>query len=899
MVDGVSFNPFTGKDFTIDEINYLDTDKNGTISAEELNAGLSWLQSKDTDAETDIQDNTKLSEGAQKLFNGAKSKGAADIASNQTELNEYMEIVQDEYLEQYFRSNPGLTSEEKATIISLVQSSMTEFLKKVTTSNAKGPYDIKSLTNEFSAQIESTFAESKELLETTNSKMNDLKNTDGRLDALMGKVQTAAEDYVTNAEYKEILADSVKYLLGQLMNGNADDELFSALYPKYQSNTNYKKALEAVKTLQNTTDPAKMAQALSDAEAAVTTFVRAFGKDNLVNAIGEARASKAEGVLTEGLQQYADKYIEQAITQENATRASMNIDPSQMTDADIDELTKFVNNCISTYIAELAEKNGGDISGVNVEDLGAEFSAYVSSKMQQLVQAQAQLAALASDSTVAFDSLQAITKSANTDGYISDSEKSSLVSSATKFVISQLLNGVEDNSLLASLNSSYKTSTAYKNIQAIFAEMQSATDPDILNEKYEELQAAVTELLNSYDGKTLAKGISALLPVQIDDSTKEKAIYNSTIGSDYAAGVSRTTSRGKQNEDRLEEIQAMAKADLEAAAEALKAQLKAELGDAYNEADITKYMNDAMNDTIALFTANVTRSNGHGNYNSKEDQIGFAFYRRSGTKKGRYSYNVKSLVNTFISKFNETSATKNKAKIDPNLATYDKENVMMDALGNDYYRNSSRTVKAKNNDQAAYAQIIEMAKADLNKIAASLRSSLVAEGVPLSLTEIDSIIDECMADTITDMKNAFQYCQPSGTISGGGIVAGLTGTATAIGGTVSITSMAASTVAAATEMGLAGSFGLTGALSAIPVAGWAAAGVAAIFTGLKSFTNLFGASYGKHNADAGFYFERKSHSKSGKWGYDVGTLGNVFMAKVDAKIEEAKKKQKTEETTKS
>ena len=181
---------------------------------------------------------------------------------------------------------------------------------------------------------------------------------------------------------------------------------------------------------------------------------RSFGKDNLVNAIGEARASKAEGVLTEGLQQYADKYIEQAITQENATRASMNIEPSQMTDADIDELTKFVNNCTSTYIAELAEKNGGDISGVNVEDLGTEFSAYVSSKMQQLVQAQAQLAALASDSTVAFDSLQAITKSANTDGYISDSEKSSLVSSATKFVISQLLNGVEDNSLLASLNSS-------------------------------------------------------------------------------------------------------------------------------------------------------------------------------------------------------------------------------------------------------------------------------------------------------------------------------------------------------------------------------------------------------------------------------------------------------------
>lgn len=908
MVDGVSFNPFTGKDFTIDEINHLDTDKNGKISAEELTAGMSWLKSQDTDADAEIKDtNTQISEGAQKLFTGAKSKGAADTASNQTELNEYMEIVQDEYLEQYFQANLGLSKEEKATIIALVQSSMASFLKEVTASNAKGPYDIKSLTNEFSAKIEKTFAESKELLETTNKKIDDYKNTDGRFDDLMGKVKTASADYVTGTEYREILQDSVKYLLGELMNGNNDSELFGAINPKYASNANYKKALESIKTLQNTTDPAQMADALAKAEAAVTEFVRAIGKDNLVDAVSEARSSKAESLVTEGLQSFADEIIAQAIAQENATRVALNWEYTEMSDQEIDQLKDFVNNCMSKYIAELAEKNGGDLSDINVNNLGSDFSTYVNAKMQQLVQTQERLAVLASDSTAAFDTLQALTKHSNSDGYITENEKSMLVNSARDFIISQMLNGVENNSLLTSLNPSYKSTTTYKNIEKIFAEMQAAQDPDVLNEKYAELQTAVADMLNSYDGKTLAKGISALMPVEITDSTKEKAIYNSSIGSDYAAGVSRTTSRGKQNESRLEEIQAMAKADLEAAAEAFKTQLKAELGDAYNEAEVTKYINDAMNDTISLFTANITRKNQHGNYNSKVDQIGFAFYDRSGTSKGRYSYNVKSLVDTFVSKFNETSAAKNKAKIDPNLATYDKENVMTDALGNDYYRNTSRTVKGKNNDQASYAKVIEMAKADLNKIAASLRASLIAEGVPLSSLEIDEIIDNCMADTISDMKKAFQYCQPSGSVSGGGIAASIGSSLGAGAGAAITTGVSAvlltggglKAVGTAAGLSFKAFAGLNAGFSFAGPVGWAAAGVTAAALALKSFTNIFGASYGQHNADAGFYFERKSNSKSGKWGYDVGTLGNTFMAKVDAAIAEAKKKQKTEETTKS
>ena len=41
MVDGVNFNPFTGKVFTTEEIQKLDTDSDGKVSNEELLAGSS------------------------------------------------------------------------------------------------------------------------------------------------------------------------------------------------------------------------------------------------------------------------------------------------------------------------------------------------------------------------------------------------------------------------------------------------------------------------------------------------------------------------------------------------------------------------------------------------------------------------------------------------------------------------------------------------------------------------------------------------------------------------------------------------------------------------------------------------------------------------------------------
>ena len=54
MVDGVNFNPFTGKVLTAEEIQKLDENKDGIVSYEELNNNISWISSEQ-DAEGEVK----------------------------------------------------------------------------------------------------------------------------------------------------------------------------------------------------------------------------------------------------------------------------------------------------------------------------------------------------------------------------------------------------------------------------------------------------------------------------------------------------------------------------------------------------------------------------------------------------------------------------------------------------------------------------------------------------------------------------------------------------------------------------------------------------------------------------------------------------------------------------
>lgn len=891
MVDRINFNPFTGKELTAEQISQLDTNNDGVVSDSELKAQWSWLSSQSVDDESEV--NIKTS----------NSYDVGDTAETEAQLQQYLAVIADEYLESYLTKNSGLTDAERTALQALINSSSNAFLSEYLAQNKTGPWKMQDVIAAYETKLGDEISNNSKALDAIKASIDGYTNNiDTNLENMLSTALTAnANKNISNSEWNQIKTKAIQYFMGMMLNGDINTELLSNINPNYAKDSNYKNALAAINKISSATDPVEIQQLMTTAQASIANFLATAGAEKTVGALEDYTQSQMEEAVTASLQSIADKYLEAIVT-------------SDMSDDDKAKIKAILDNCVTKFMSKIAEESS--IESYTEVDLTAQFTDFINQQITALTGALIETKSRGSSSNIeaSYEELLSVSDAANANGNISTDEKAQIVEAAANLIMNQLLSGMEDIALLNALNSGYKNTSDYNNLLNLMSKIDSAVDADELQQYKDEAQALITKMLDSYTGDQLVAGVNALRPIEISDASKDKIVYNSSISTDYQANVSRSTSRGKQNEDRLEEIQAMAKQDLEAVAESLKAQMRSELGDSYVEADVEKYIQDAMNDTIATFTANVSRRNGHGHYNTSNDEQAFVFLRRSGTKKGRYVYNVQALVNTFIDNFNKTSKEKNASKLDPSLATYDRENVLMESVGNDYYRNKTEKVYGKNNDNNAYAELIEKAKAQLQSVAASLKSSLLAEGVTISMSEIDEIIDECINSTIEDMKEAFQYCQPNGKNTGkaiagvvggaaggiaSGVAAGVTSTMITYASTAGVSLGAALTSAGgiATAKTAAGmSFGaVVGSNAGYSIAGpvgWAVGAVVTAYSVLKNFTNLFGATYGKHDSNAGFFFERKSNSHSGNWGYDTQTLVDVFLAKFDAKLEEAKKNKK-------
>lgn len=904
MVDGINFNPFTGKAFTDEEISKLDLDKNGKISQDEFNKGVSWLsgvQEEDADAVLDESEN--LPENASKIFNKSKQDGIKDTAQNSSELTKYMDTVLDSILEEYMQNNPGLSAAEKSTMTAFIQSNSKSFLQKLLEKNPDGPYNMESITSDLAESVNEALDTRAKKLSNVNSQIENYKKQTDNFSGIASSAISASTDYTTTAEFNKIKSDAVKYLMGELLNGNTGSDFAKSVLGDKLDSQYYSKAVQSILSIANETDPDKIQEAISTANESLNKCLEQAGKDKLVNGFSETQQANAENELSTVLTKLGDSYIESYIAQ----------NPS-VSQSDIDELSSLVKSSAGKYLAELSEKNP-DLTQIDTTNIVNNFGSYIDSQVAKLIQTRASIVTKSTQTTSAYDNLISTADRANSDKYISSDEKSALVKAGAEFILNQMLNGTSEIALLKAINSSYASNSDYKNVLKILNSIKTETDPDKLQELMKQATAAIEKMLDACTAEQLMKGINGIKPVEVTEQDRAEVMKNSSIASDYEAGASRTSDHyTKQTEEALQEVQAKAKQDLDAIAESFKSQLKSELGTAYDSATMEKYIQDAINDTLSQFSKNVIRRGGGdgGNYQANPDELAFVFIKRK-KGKGRYAYNVQALANTFFKNFNETSKTKNAAKLDPSLATYDKENVIADSLGNDYDRNKTETIEGRNDDKAVYAQLIEQAKVQLRSVAASVKSSMLAEGVPLSSSEIDEILEDAITDTITDMKNAFQYCQPNGKVSGGRVAAsvgaGVAGGAVAAGTAGAIIATAANYTAlggAAAGIGVAtgtaGAMGsaIPGAVAAISAAGpigWAAAGVIAVGGVLSKFTNIFGAKWGNHDSNAGFFFERKSNSHSGRWGYDTQTLVDTFFAKVDAKVQEAKDKESEKNNT--
>lgn len=725
MVDGVNLNPFNNKVFTADEIEKLDANKDGKVSDAEITAQWSWLagQGQDSDGDVEIGSDSKL-------FGAAQKAGVSTSAATESEFRQSMATVADEYIEQYMTKNSDLTDSQRSAFQTLVSTTTNEFITSYLSENPNGPWDIQKATTSFETKMDEAVSSNNSALQSVNNSVSGYENNiDANYDSMTSFAKSAnANKNVSNAEWNAVKNKAVQYLMGQMLAGNSNDDLLLNMNSKYKSNTFYQAALSAINELKNSSDPVEMQKQLTQAQNCLNTFLDNIGREKVVSSIEDSARAKEEAAITEKISSYADDWVERNIT-------------SDMSDEDKTRLKKFAENCVTKFTAKMVEDDTMD-SGMSDNEIKAQFAMYIDDQKAALDANKEILTRAADSSTSNYKNLIAVSDNAQLNGNISEEEKKTIVEEGTNLIYNQLLGDMENIPLLEGLNANYKNTADFKAIETKIEAIKTSVDPDEIKKLTDEAKELISKMLNSYSGDKLVSAVDSTKPIEIDDSTKSKVIFNSSISSDYQANVSRSTSRGKQDEGRLDEIQAMAKTDLQAVAESMKAQLKAQLGAAYNEAEIDKFINDAINDTISTFTDNVSRRNGHGNYNTGTDEQAFVFLRRSGTKKGRYVYNLQALTNTFLEKFNANCKNKTESKNDPSLVTYDKENVIADSLGNDYTRSKNYTSK----DQS---EMINQAKAKLQSVAAALKASLIAEGCKLPSSKIDEMIENSMQSVLT------------------------------------------------------------------------------------------------------------------------------------------------------
>ena len=906
MVEKINLNPFTNQSLTAEQIAELDSNNDGIVSDLEITLKWDWLKEQSSDAESELNCNSTI---------------LNVTVENKEGFLEQAAIMFDLYTENYFANNLSITEADRERIMSLMTTNYNEFITSYLTENTTGPYNMAEISTLFGQKMNEKLQANTNAINSVNSQINNYtKKLNENKSTMMSMAYTASRNnYITEAEWNKVKSNMVSYIIGMLMTDNIDEDFLKQLNSKYTKDSDYKEAIKLIKELKNSNDPIKMQELLSQIQEKITSFVTNVGKEKAIDCVNEYACSEGEKAIEEILNTYIDKYLEEMLTE-------------QMTENEKAMAKEFVENCKEKYLSQIVEN--GTFDTISQDQLISGFTDYITTQSVKNIEIKTDLYTQSTEIDKAYETLIKTNDQAKENGFIAEDERKNIALAAKIFIQNQLLSGMQNIELLEKLGES----SAVTKMRTLVTQIWKEQDPDKLAELQKQLDELISSTLDKHTGDELVASIEHLKPVEIVGLTKDKAAHNSTIATEYAAGASRSTSRGKQNESRLKEIQEMARADLNAYAEALKAELKAELGSAYDEAEIQKYINDAIEDTISLFTRNVVRKNQHGDYTTGIDRKGFVFAKRSCTSKGRYVYNVTALINTFVDFFNSESKSKNEAKIDNSRATYDRENVISASLGNDYDRNKSKKIYGHKSDENTYAKIIEQARADLKLVAEQIKTSLLAEGVPIDMSKVDQWLDDLIMETIQDMKNAFQYCHPNGKNTGSkiGISSSMVGSAgAAIGtivGTEALTAAAtaaagaaasatsastaataawfaasqavvngtgtmaavdaaygASVTAAATATSVSGTAAsIAAASSAVPIVGWGVAAVALTVSILGMTTNIFGATYGQHNSEAGFYFERKSHSKSGNWGYDTATLVNVFLSKVDAKIAEEK-----------
>lgn len=264
-----------------------------------------------------------------------------------------------------------------------------------------------------------------------------------------------------------------------------------------------------------------------------------------------------------------------------------------------------------------------------------------------------------------------------------------------------------------------------------------------------------------------------IAPLEVKKEPKPATVSNSvinssSIASQYNSGVVREGHRGLKTPSKLEAITDMARGDLNAVADAIKSELKAQMGSDYNEKEVQRAIDAAIEQTLKVFSDNEERRRTEAGVNDNA----FIFKKKGGLFGiiGTYTYNVQALTNTFLSSYNEIATELfNDSQQEKAPGAIGKGVVVGSGVYTSYKENEKKTstsmIKFK-----AMNDVKEMARADMSALTDTIREQLKGElGSGYNDSLVRASINEAIERTINQfaqnegrgVENGFEYKRKS------------------------------------------------------------------------------------------------------------------------------------------
>lgn len=740
-VDDTDTDSDIGKDTSVDDEVVLD--ENDTDAVEEDNKTEDTTSTEvdnNTTTNTDTTTDTTVTDTPAEEVPAEPTYTAEEKAQLENDLAEYI----DQYMEV---ASEGLSIEEAAAFDDYIKGITGDFVESYL-SERSGTIDMMDATAAFEEYIMVEAENWKANNEVAGAQLESLMSADPTelYNALLDETEYSLQgNNRIGTQETETLKDMASdYIISTMLNGAVDTSLLSGISKNYATNSNYQKAKIAIDKMKNAGDSQTQLEYLNEAKEYLNAFMETgTNQNNLKNTLISGIDNRENQQLTEEKAQLKEDILPMVdVYMEEYIQAN-----PDLSEEEINQVYEYLTNSLDEFIE--SEYDGEEKAG----RLKTRLQVFLDGKIEQQKEVAAMMEDLKADPTGKFEELQALADEVLSDKFVSGLEKEDLVAKTSDFLINQMLNDADASDLLKNISSRYSTNEDYQNAKALVDQLKAATDPDEIQELYDKATEAMDAFLNNYEGSDIAKAIQSTGPVEIGDEQKNRVIQNSTIGTDYSANVSRSLGgriATKDKMSKMEEVQAMARADLEAVAASLKEDLKEQLGSNYDEAKVSQWIIDATNDTIAMFTENNYEHDCSGDYNVPSDSQAFVWNYRGSIKKhknekGRWSYNVQALTNTFMEKFNETSKLSSTTATDPTQKSYDKENVIANSVGNDYYINKNYTTPDA-------TELINNAKSVLTEVSSALRTNLSQQGI--SVADIDTIIDDAMAETVDEVMGS-------------------------------------------------------------------------------------------------------------------------------------------------